>query len=130
MKAPEDVTIYTLNQKRREIFRIEEAYDLAITFEPQAHMMGGSFEIERTGVRIPSARPKVAPVSVEAGFQSAEPEEPETDVTLAEAPAELETESEETAAEGQIRPEGQGDGQGQGEGRRRRKRRRRGLFLI
>jgi ribonuclease E len=89
VKAPEDVTIYTLNQKRREIFRIEEAYDLAITFDPQANMMGGSFEIERTGVRIPSPRPKAVAVSVEAGFhEEVEEEAPETDVTIVEAPSE------------------------------------------
>src|SRR5258708_10287908 len=41
VKAPAHVTIYTLNQKRHEIFRIEEAYDLAISFDPQANMIAG-----------------------------------------------------------------------------------------
>ena len=81
VKAPPDVTIYTLNQKRREIQRIEETYDLLIAFDPQQTMMGGSFEIERTGTHTPSLKAP-APVSVEAGYQP----EADEDVTLAEPP--------------------------------------------
>jgi ribonuclease E len=121
VRAPADVTIYTLNQKRREIARIEEAYDLAISFDPQPNMMGGSFEIERTGVRIPTPRPKAIAVSVEAGFQSSETEEPETDVTIVEAPVEPAPRSE-TAAQ----PERADSGNGEGRGRKRRRRRRGG----
>ena len=116
VRAPNDVTIYTLNQKRRELARIEEAYDLAIIFDPQASMMGGSFEIERTGQRIPTVRPKALPVSVEAGFP-AEEEEPEADVTIVEPPAEAPREAPAQAAE----PEHAADGRG-----RKRRRRRRG----
>jgi ribonuclease E len=119
VRAPSDVTIYTLNQKRREIARIEEAYDLAISFDPQANMMGGSFEIERTGVRIPTPRPKALPVSIEAGFQDAEVEEPETDVTIVEAPIETTHQSEAVSSE--RTDTGNGDGRG-----RKRRRRRRG----
>jgi ribonuclease E len=115
-KAPADVTIYTLNQKRREIARIEEAYDLAISFEPQATMMGGTFELQRTGVRVPTARPKSVVVSVEAGFQDLETEEAATDVTIVEAPVET-APSTESAGE---------PGQANGEQRRKRRRRRRG----
>jgi len=115
-KAPHDVIIYTLNQKRREIARIEEAYDLAISFDPQANMMGGSFELQRTGIRVPSVRPKSAVVSVEAGFEDTETEEMATDVTIVEAPVET-APSAETAAERD---------QGNGEPRRKRRRRRRG----
>ena len=75
VKAPEDVSIYTLNHKRREIARIEADYELEVSFEPQAHMMGGSFELERTGLRVPNVRPKA--VSVEAGFYTARCHEPE-----------------------------------------------------
>jgi ribonuclease E len=119
VKAPADVTIYTLNQKRRELARIEEAYDLAISFDPQASMMGGSFELQRTGVRIPTPRPKAVPVSIEAGFQEeaeAEIEEPETDITIVEAPVEAAPPAE-SAAERE-----QGNGEGRGRKRRRRRR--------
>jgi ribonuclease E len=123
VRAPEDVTIYTLNQKRREISRIEEAYDLAITFDPQATMVGGTFELERTGARTPSLRPKTA-VSVEAGFVSSAPEEPETDVTIIEAPAEAEPQHAEHERESVDAAES--TEQPNAEGRRRRRRRRRG----
>ncbi len=122
VRAPEDVTIYTLNQKRREIFRIEEAYDLAITFDPQTNMMGGSFEIERTGVRIPSPRPKALPVSVEAGFQEAEEEAPETDVTIVEAPSEPAAQTSAPAPERMDQANGEAHGEGRGRKRRRRRR--------
>jgi ribonuclease E len=121
VKAPPDVTIYTLNQKRREIARIEEAYELAISFEPQANMMGGSFEIERTGVRIPSAKPKSVPVSVEAGFQ--EQEVLETDVTIVEAPVEpVAPVQAAVTAERDVGNGGNGNGEGRGRKRRRRRR--------
>jgi ribonuclease E len=120
VKAPPDVTIYALNQKRREIFRIEEAYDLAIVFDPQANMMGGSFEIERTGARIPSPRPKALPVSIEAGFPEDEEEAPETDVTIVEAPTEP------AAQPAAVAPERTDQGNGEGRGRKRRRRRRGG----
>jgi ribonuclease E len=118
VKAPADVTIYTLNQKRREIARIEEAYDLAISFEPQASMMGGSFELEHTGVRIPAPRPKAAAISFEAGYQDSETQELETDVTIVEAPVEAAPPMVESSTE---RDSGGVDGRG-----RKRRRRRRG----
>jgi ribonuclease E len=123
VKAPPDVTIYTLNQKRREIARIEEAYNLGISFEPTQTMMGGSFEIDRTGVRAPQPRQKAAAISVEAGFREHLPEVAEPEIA---EPAEEPTAS---PREPEVaRPPVQGgapEGDGQG-GRRRRRRRRRG----
>jgi ribonuclease E len=127
IKAPPDVTIYTLNQKRREIARIEEAYNLGISFEPTPTMMGGSFEIDRTGARAPQPRAKTGAISVEAGFTESKPdvEEPE----IEEAEEEPAFSSQPSARETQApRPQAQGpspEGEGQG-GRRRRRRRRRG----
>ncbi len=130
VKAPQDVTIYTLNQKRREIDRIEDAYNLGITFEPMATMMGGSFEIDRTGVRAPQLRPKSGAISVEAGFQErpeiAEPEVEETeDEETAEAAAPSEAQARPSAQPPPQQQAGAPDGDGQG-GKRRRRRRRRG----
>jgi ribonuclease E len=130
VKAPQDVTIYTLNQKRREIDRIEDAYNLGITFEPTATMMGGSFEIDRTGARAPQLRPKTGAISVEAGFQE-RPEIIEPDVEQAEdeeaaepaAPSESQTAR--PSGQPQQQQPGSPDGEGHG-GRRRRRRRRRG----
>ncbi len=114
VKTPLEVAIYTLNQKRRELARIEEAYDVSILFEPQANMVSGSFDLQRTGVRIPTVRPKLAAVSVEGGFQDVEPAEVEADVTIAEPP---EPAVEEPAAQAES---------AEGERGRRRRRRRRG----
>jgi ribonuclease E len=122
IKAPPDVTIYTLNQKRREVARIEEAYNLGITFEPTPTMMGGNFELERTGQRVPVARPAATPISVEAGFREAQPEEQEAEEVEPEAVADA------PKASAPARPHeaaGPTEGDGHG-GRRRRRRRRRG----
>jgi ribonuclease E len=48
VRVASDVAIYTLNQKRREIQRIEGDYGMDIEFEPKEGLMVGSFEIERT----------------------------------------------------------------------------------
>jgi ribonuclease E len=124
VKAPTDVTIYSLNQKRSEIARIENTYDLVVTFDPQASMMGGSFEIERTGTHIPSAHIKPA-ISFESTLADStdadEVEELSEEVdarpeTLAEPPSSEEQGSDRSGAE---RP-------GEGDGRRKRRRRRGG----
>jgi ribonuclease E len=125
VKAPPDVTIYTLNQKRREIARIEEAYNLGIIFEPTQSMMGGSFEIDRNGTRAAPPRPKTGAISVEGGFQDSRPDivEPEAGEPEEEpAPA---TATEEIQVARPQGPSGAPEGDGQG-GRRRRRRRRRG----
>jgi ribonuclease E len=117
VKTPSEVSIYTLNQKRREIARIEEAYDVSILFDPQQNMVSGSFEIQRTGMRIPAPRPKLAAVSVEGGFHEAEAAEPEKDVTIVEPPEPS------VAAEPVLQQETAG---GDMRGRKRRRRRRGG----
>ena len=106
VKAPSEVVIYALNQKRREIARIEEAYDLSIAFDPQPHMIGGTFEIDRTGPRIGPPRPKSTAVSVEAGFTSTEESEPEEAVVEEEEIIEEElAEEEEEVLEEDEQPE-------------------------
>jgi ribonuclease E len=128
VKAPHDVTIYTLNHKRREVARIEEAYDLGVSFEPQASMMGGSFELDRTGTRPPGSRPKTGAVSVEAGFHGHEVEIPavvsEPQEVMEESPAPQREHEPERARAPHASGQGQGEG-GEG-GKRRRRRRRRG----
>jgi len=115
-RAPDEIIIYTLNKKRSEISRIEQASDMSIAFQTKDDMSGGTFEIERVGKRLASKRLKRAAVSIEAGFQEqeevkADAEEPSSDaeenVVGAEAPREA-TQSDESS------------------GRKRRRRRRRG----
>ena len=115
VKTPLEVAIYTLNQKRHEIARIEAAYDVSILFEPQANMVSGSFDIQRTGMRVPTARPKLAAVSVEGGFQEVAAAEDEPDVTIVEPP-------EQAVVETAVQAEST-DGE---RGRKRRRRRRGG----
>jgi ribonuclease E len=47
-----DVALYTLNQKRHELARIETDYAMAITFDPKDNLMAGSFELERVAARV------------------------------------------------------------------------------
>ncbi len=55
-----DVAIYTLNQKRRELARLESDYGMTIAFEPKEGLMAGSFEIERTAQKTPEETAKLA----------------------------------------------------------------------
>jgi len=115
VRVAADVAIYTLNQKRRELARLESEYDVTVTFEPKEHLKAGDFEIDRIGQRDPSTRPKIAAIEAPA----APPAEPEPDV---------EAEEEEVAAGAPETAPGasQSQPQGEGGGRRRRRRRRRG----
>ncbi|HEX3674360.1 MAG TPA: ribonuclease E/G, partial [Rhizomicrobium sp.] len=132
--VPSDVAIYTLNQKRREIARIENDYGMAVSFVPKDDILAGNLEIERTAVRALEDRKY---------FPSEAPPAPETFV---EAPADLSEEIEEeqehedmthaepnsSASSGPRNGERSGERQGgersaEGEsGQRRGRRRRRG----
>jgi ribonuclease E len=60
VRIASDVAIYTLNQKRRELARIEADYGMAISFDPKEGLMVGTFEIERTAQMTPEERAKFA----------------------------------------------------------------------
>jgi len=81
--VPADVAIYTLNQKRRELARIETDYAMAVAFLPKDDVLAGNFEIERTAARAPEDRKQ---------FALDAPPPPETFV---EAPSDLSEEVEE-----------------------------------
>ena len=121
VRVPSEVAIYTLNQKRREIQRIESDYRMAISFVPKEDIVAGNFEIDRIAQLAPEDRP-VLP----------QPSEP-AEETLAEAPFDLEEEVEETEEHVDLthaEPPSQAQHHGQhpqeGEGSSRRRRRRRG----
>jgi ribonuclease E len=128
-----DVAVYTLNQKRRELARIEADNGVTIQFEPKEGVVAGNFEIERIGQRAPDERPKLAPPP-EPVFEPEEIIEEDADAIEAE---EAELEEDEAVEErshqapqqvhAEPRNDGQprGDGQPQGEGGKRRRRRRR-----
>jgi ribonuclease E len=112
VKAPQDVTIYALNQKRAELARIETEYGVTVSFSPDVQVHAGHFEIERIGQK--SQEERRLPVSIEAGFTDA----PEEIADEAGTPAEEAEETEDEKTEQEA-----GD---EGNGRRRRRRRRRG----
>jgi ribonuclease E len=123
-----DVAIYILNQKRRELSRIETDYGVAVGFVPTNEPVIGHFEIERVGQRSVEDRPRPPViVSVEAGF-GGEPisEEVEAEEEIEEQDKNAEEESEEAlASSDEERGESQ-EREGNDDGRRRRRRRRRG----
>src|ERR1700722_4981395 len=83
VKVASEVALYTLNQKRRELARMETEYGMEISFEPKEGLQAGSFELERTRQKDPGERPRSnAAVSIEAGFVPSD--EPEDDVPIEE----------------------------------------------
>ncbi len=88
VRVANDVAIYTLNQKRRELARIETEYGMEVSFEPQEGLMAGHFELDRVRVRDPEDRPRNHAVSIEAGFVPSD--EPDDDVVEVEEESEIE----------------------------------------
>ncbi|HEV2560869.1 MAG TPA: Rne/Rng family ribonuclease [Rhizomicrobium sp.] len=121
VRVTPDVAIYTLNQKRRELARIEADNAMLIVFEPKSDLPIGHFDIERTAQRSPDERPRI-PVQMETAILP-EPSEPEPDIVEEE-----ERDEEEVQDVQSHSPQPQNGEQSQGEngGRRRRRRRRRG----
>ena len=105
VKAQTEVAIYALNQKRRELARIESDYALTIQFEPKDGMLTGTFEIDRIGHRAADDRSNVQPPPAPAA--------PESEVS----------EIRESAAEPQKQTEVQQQSSQNGTKRRRRRRR-------
>jgi len=128
VKVTPDVAIYALNKKRQEIARLENEYGMVINFEPDATIMTGNFEIERTAQRSPDEKPRPI-VSPEAVFAEA-PTDLSEDVEEEEIEEEIEEDEEEEAAAQQPAVESEAGGQRpqdvEGEGKHRKRRRRRG----
>jgi ribonuclease E len=123
VKIANEVALYILNQKRRELSRIETEHGMQISFEPREGMAAGTFELERTKSREPGERPRPSAVGIEAGFVPSD--EPELDYPQEADEEEVETAGEpesEEAAETQSfdRPEGGREGRDGGRRRRRR----------
>ncbi|HEY0283483.1 MAG TPA: ribonuclease E/G, partial [Rhizomicrobium sp.] len=121
VRVATEVAIYTLNQKRRELTRLENEYDMTISFDPKEDLKAGDFDIERIGQRDPETRPKPPPPVEDAPPVMEEEIEPEIVEDSEPVPAE-DTIHEEIPAESHHHLQ-QGE---EGSGRRRRRRRRRG----
>jgi len=125
VKIANEVAIYILNQKRRELSRIETEHGMQISFEPKEDLAAGTFEMERTKSRDPGDRPRPSAVGIEAGFVSSD--EPEPDYPEDVDEEETETEEEETGESEEVveaqsfdRPEGPRENRESGRRRRRR----------
>ena len=131
VKVASDVAIFTLNQKRRELARIELEYGMEIMFEPKEGLLAGTFEMERTRTRDPAERPRSNAVSIEAGFVPSDepdyvaPEEEEEEEELEEDEIADEAEAVEAVSQSPSSAE-QPRGGDEERGRGRRKRRRGG----
>jgi len=124
----DDVAIYTLNQKRKELARLESDYGMEIAFEPKPEMPAGTFDIQRTAQKSDEERARYA-VSVEAGFAPpALGQDQDSDPTDDEVEDQIEQEEaqeDEAIAAPSMQAVPRNDIQGNG-GRRRRRRRRGG----
>ncbi len=125
VKVTPDVAIYALNKKRQEIARLEAEYVMAISFEPDARILTGAFEIERTAHRAPDETPRPV-VSPEVTFAEAPSDIAEAieETETVEEEAEVETENETEQRE--TRPVSGDQSQRGEDGKRRKRRRRRG----
>ncbi len=133
VKVASDVAMYTLNQKRRELARLETEYSITISFEPKDDLMAGAFDIERIGTRNPQDFPRPAltaptehPADADDIDDVIEEELDEEDEEI-EAAEEEETqtapaEADSASAEREPRADRERDQGGEG-GRRRRRRR-------
>src|SRR5665213_3571668 len=106
VKVASDIALYALNQKRRELARIEAEYGMEVSFQPQEGLLAGSFELERTRAKDPGERPRSSSVGIEAGFVPSN--EPEDDI-LPDEEEEIEEDSADgTESENEPRHESQG----------------------
>ena len=126
VRVASDVAIYTLNQKRRELARIETDYGMTISFEPKEGLLAGNFDIERTVQKTAEERARYA-ATVEAGLSPPQIEaEEEPDFVEDVIEEEESVEDEQILGAEEERPQ-QHQQQQQGErdssGRRRRRRR-------
>jgi ribonuclease E len=117
IKAPSDVAIYTLNQKRRELARIEADYGMIVMFEPSEEIHAGHFEIDRTAQKAPEDRKTIAVSEMPAA-----PEAEEDLEILEEEAAEAGEDSAEETSDGGAHSEQRQDEGGQRHGKRRRRR--------
>jgi ribonuclease E len=119
VRVRNDVALYALNQKRRELARIENDYSMTVTFQPDGDLMAGHFELERTVQRAQVSPPKPA-ISLESVVEAS---------TELSEPVEEESDQEELAPESQqseVSTEGGSQAPAQSNRKRRRRRRGRG----
>jgi ribonuclease E len=92
VRVANEVALYTLNQKRRELARMEVDYGMSIAFDPKDDLVAGQFELDRIAAQVQYPTQQVKPAVsadtvVPAPTDMAEQiEEPEEIVASAEEP--------------------------------------------
>jgi len=122
VKVAGDVAMYTLNQKRRELSRLENEHAITISFQPEDALMAGAFEIERVGHRNPEDFQRHTPAAIAAPVM----EDEDLDIVEEEEIEETQdaAEATETAAPSDDEePRERSESSENGDGRRRRRRR-------
>ncbi|MCU0730968.1 MAG: Rne/Rng family ribonuclease, partial [Hyphomonas sp.] len=124
VKAPTDVALYILNNKREALIEIERVAGFAVSIHSSEDMLPGDFQLDAE--RDPNAKPKKRPTPrslMKPTPASVRDEDDEDAEDIDDVSADTEDEDEEAASEPRAeRPEG-GEG---GNGGRKRRRRRRG----
>lgn len=113
VKAPTEVALYLLNEKREQLAAIEQMAGFAITITSASDMLAGEFTIEAEKDPNARSRPKKS-------RQKTAPEDP------ADAISELDVIDAEDDEDGDSAEEAESDGEGESGDDGRRKRRRRG----
>jgi ribonuclease E len=68
VRVANDVALYTLNQKRRELARLEADYGMIVTFQPEEDLLAGSFDLERTAQRTEPLQANKPAISADAAL--------------------------------------------------------------
>ncbi|HVV64093.1 MAG TPA: Rne/Rng family ribonuclease [Rhizomicrobium sp.] len=121
VRVAADVAIYALNQKRRELARIENDYGMTIVFEPKEGLMAGTFEIDRTTPKTAEDRARFAVAEGETSPQPATAPSP-ADVASESEDADETDEVETVESVEEARPSGGGQPQPGSSSKRRRRR--------
>jgi ribonuclease E len=124
VKITPDVAVFMLNKKRGELARIENEYEMSVSFDPDSEIMTGAFEISRIAQRSAEERPHKHSVSIEAGL--ATPADISEDIEEETVEEEIEEEAgdrDEEAAASETSEEDETQQNDEGNGRRRRRRR-------
>ena len=71
VRVASQVALYTLNQKRRELARIENDYAMTVSFEPTDNLMAGHFDLDRTAQHAhPQPVPQKVAITTDTVFET------------------------------------------------------------
>jgi ribonuclease E len=127
-RAPTDVALYVLNEKREALARIEDSRRVRVRVVGVTGLLSGEFELQSSGERSAEAAAEIARENARRAAEDAAQESAENSQVVDEDEEDSESEVEEARSEdGAPREEGATPAErAEGDGRRRRRRGRRG----